>query len=316
MMKPMQTWRLLASALMMNAPVANAQMANNPPSIGEGVRAFGDRLGPDVVKVVTELYKPLHQAAPKDGVTVVKDIAYGEGERQRLDLYMPDKLPEGRKPPILVFAHGGGFVRGDKADVAHFGYYFARHGIVTVLIDYGFAPKSRFPSGGEDMGKAVQWLRDHPDKHPGDISSIFVSGNSAGATHAATYGFMTSASKPDDGVRGLILISIPTADTEDLAPSDKAYYGDDAGQYPAMSLLRHVPDRKLPTFIAVAEYDMPQIQRQTKHLIDALFARDGKLPEIKTALGHNHISIIEHFGTADESLGPDILQFIQENRSH
>ncbi|SIQ43120.1 alpha/beta hydrolase fold [Rhizobium sp. RU35A] len=299
--------------LLLGGGGVRAQMAANPPSVGAAVRAFGDRLGPDVVKGVSDLYRPLHDAAPKDGVSVVRDVRYGEGERQRLDLYLPQTVPAGTKPPILVFAHGGGFVRGDKADVAHVGYYFARHGIETVLVDYGFAPQARFPSGGEDIGKAVRWLREHPDQHPGDISAIFVSGNSAGATHAATYGVITSAGKPDDGVRGLILISVPTADTEDLSPADKAYYGDDASRYPAMSILRHVSDRRLPIFLAVAEFDMPQIQRQNKRLIDALFARDGRLPAFKTALGHNHISIIEHVGTADESLGPDILQFIQEN---
>ncbi|WP_084683180.1 alpha/beta hydrolase [Neorhizobium vignae] len=295
------------------APPAYAQMSANPPAIAAGVRAFGDRLGPDVVKGVTDLYKPLHDAASKDGVTVTRDIAYGTGERQKLDLYVPSNLTAGAKVPVLVFAHGGGFVRGDKSGVAHFGTYFAQHGIVTAVINYGFAPQASFPSGGEDIGKAVTWLREHPQAHPGEVGAIFVSGNSAGATHAATYGFITSAGKPADGVRGLILISIPTADSEDLAPPDKVYYGEDASKYPAMSIIRHVGDRKLPLFLGVAENDMPSIQRQNKRLVDALFARDGRLPNYVTALGHNHISIIEHFGTADESLGPGILEFIREN---
>ncbi len=303
----------IALGLLTLASPALAQMSANPPEVAAGVRAFKDRLGPDVVNGVTALYKPLHEAATKEGVTVTKDIAYGDGERQRLDLYVPSKLALGTKPPVLVFAHGGGFVRGDKSDVAALGYYFAQHGIVTALINYGFAPKATFPSGGEDVGKAVAWLNGNPEAHSGDGGAIFVSGNSAGATHAATYGFITSAGKPDDGVRGLILISIPTADSEDLAPPDKAYYGEDASKYPDMSILRHVGDRKLPIFLAVAENDMPSIQRQNKRLVDALFARDGRLPNYKTALGHNHISIIEHFGTADESLGPDILEFIREN---
>lgn len=292
---------------------AQAQMSANPPEIGEAVRAFGDTLGPEVVKGVTALYRPLHDAASKDGVTVRNDIAYGSGERQRLDLYMPSTVAKGAKLPILVFAHGGGFVRGDKKDVAHFGYYFAQHGIVTALINYGFAPQAHFPSGGEDVGRAVAWLRNNPSLHSGDINSIFVSGNSAGATHAATYGFMTSQTNADDGVRGLILISIPTADSTDLGPQDKVYYGEDARQYPSMSIISHVNDRKLPVFMAVAEYDMPSIQRQNKRLLDALFSRDGRLPIYKTALGHDHISIIEHFGTADESLGPDMLEFMREN---
>lgn len=294
------------------APVF-AQMSANPPEIGAGVRAFGDRLGPDVVKGVTDLYKPLHDRAPKDGVTIKKDIAYGGGERQKLDLYIPAKLVAGAKPPILVFAHGGGFVRGDKNGVGFIGTYFAQHGIVTALMNYGFAPQAKFPAGGEDVGKAVAWLAEHPEAHPGDVKAIFVSGNSAGATHAATYAFVTSAGKPDDGVRGLILISIPTADSEDLAPQDKVYYGDDASKYAEMSIIRRVSDRKLPTFLAVAENDMPSIHRQTKRLLDALFVRDNKFTNFKTALGHNHISIIEHVGTYDESLGPDILEFIREN---
>ncbi len=295
---------------------AQAQMSANPPAIADGVRAFGDKLGPDVVKGVTELYKPLHEAASKDGVTVTKDVAYGTGERQKLDIYVPAKLAAGAKPPVLVFAHGGGFVRGDKKDVAHFGYYFAQHGIVTVLINYGYAPQAKFPSGGEDIGKAVAWLKDHPEAHPGNVNSIFVSGNSAGAAHVAAFGFVTSAGKTDDGVRGLILISIPTADIEDLSPQDKVYYGDDASKYPDMSIIRHIGDRKLPIFLAVAENDMPSIQKQNKRLVDALFSRDGRLPNYKTALGHNHISIIEHFGTPDESLGPDLLQFIHENAAN
>ena len=180
-------------------------------------------------------------------------------------------------------------------------------------MNYDFAPHAKFPSGGKDIGKAVAWLKGHPEAHPGNTASIFVSGNSAGATHAATFGFITSAGKIDDGVRGLILISIPTADSEDLAPQDKVYYGDDVSAYPKMSIIRHIGDRKLPIFLAVAENDMPSIQKQNKRLVDALFSRDGKLPNYKTALGHNHISIIEHFGTPDESLGPDILQFIHEN---
>lgn len=305
--------RIMVLGLIVFASPALAQMSANPPEVAAGVKAFGDRLGPDVVKGVTELYRPLHEAASKEGVTVTKDIAYGTGERQKLDLYGPAGFVAGAKAPVLIFAHGGGFVRGDKKDVAAFGYYFAQHGIVTALIDYGYAPGAQFPSGGEDVGQAVGWLRKHPEAHPGDVGAIFVSGNSAGATHAATYGFMTSAGNPNDGVRGLILISIPTADSEDLAPPDKEYYGEDASKYPDMSMLRHVGDRKLPIFLAVAENDMPSIQRQNKRLVDALFARDGRLPNYKTALGHNHISIIEHFGTADESLGPDILEFIHEN---
>lgn len=63
---------------------------------------------------MTELYKPLYEAASKEGVTVTKDIAYGSGARQKFDLYVLSNLPAGAKVPVLVFAHGGGFVRGER----------------------------------------------------------------------------------------------------------------------------------------------------------------------------------------------------------
>src|ERR1043166_3436101 len=53
-----------------------------------------------------------HAAAPppeKRGPTVLRDIPYPDavmGERRRsLDLYLP--ADEGRKPPLLIFVHGG-----------------------------------------------------------------------------------------------------------------------------------------------------------------------------------------------------------------
>lgn len=308
------TWGAAALGLAgLLALPAGAQMSANPPEVGAGIAALGDRMGPEIVKAVQELYDPLHAAASTEGVTVTSDIAYGAGERQKLGLYVPDGLAPDARPPILIFAHGGGFVRGDKSALAHLGTYFARKGVVTALVNYGFAPQSTFPAGGEDLGLAVRWLRDNAGQHPGNTDAIFVGGNSAGATHAATYGFVTGAGTAGDGVRGLVLISTPTADAENLGPQDKVYYGEDASKYPEMSIIRRVGDRALPVFVGLAENEPPSIQQQNARLIEALFVRDGRLPVIETALGHNHYSIVEQFGTADEGLGPDILQFIARN---
>jgi acetyl esterase/lipase len=39
------------------------------------------------------------------------DVAYGPGERQRLDVYSPKGAT---KAPVLIFVHGGGWYRGGK----------------------------------------------------------------------------------------------------------------------------------------------------------------------------------------------------------
>lgn len=288
-----------------------SQMSDATPEIAAAVAAMGNQLTPDVVGGTMKLYAPLHAAASKAGVKVTTDVRYGDAPRNLLDVYTPDPVP-GVKPPIMIFAHGGGFVRGDKKDVANIGYYFAQHGVVVLAMSYRFAPDATWPSGGEDVASVIKWIKANPDVHGGDTGAVFVAGNSAGAAHAATYAFFEDLQVPDDGVKGVILISIPTADTAHLdMQRDTVYYGTDASAYPARSVIDAVDGRKLPVFLAVGEFDMPSIQFQNHALVDALFARDQAMPTYVSAQGHNHISIVEHFGTADETLAPDILEFIR-----
>ena len=44
------------------------------------------------------------------------DIAYGQSERQRFDLFLPENPPKG----LFVFVHGGYWLRFDKSDWSHF----------------------------------------------------------------------------------------------------------------------------------------------------------------------------------------------------
>ena len=72
------------------------------------------------------------QPAPSEALAVSQyypDIAYGNHEQHRFDLYLPavdEVTPEeggdgaadnSAKVPLIIFIHGGGFVQGDKADV-------------------------------------------------------------------------------------------------------------------------------------------------------------------------------------------------------
>lgn len=54
---------------------------------------------------VLDLYRPLVAAAPKDGITVTKNLACGKHPRQVLDVYRPANRTNA---PILVYVHGGG----------------------------------------------------------------------------------------------------------------------------------------------------------------------------------------------------------------
>ena len=135
---------IVALTVVLTTSLAAAQMSANPPEVGEHIRALGNQLTPEVVAATNQVYAPLLKGAPKGGVVVTKDQAYGMDERQRLDVYQPEKkyyIPT----PILVFVHGGGFVRGDKKEFGNVGAYFARRGVLCITMNYRFAPKNKWP---------------------------------------------------------------------------------------------------------------------------------------------------------------------------
>jgi dienelactone hydrolase len=301
---------LLPLLLSLFAAPSPAQMSANPPEVGQKIRELGVELSPQLIETTKKLYAPLLAAAPKEGVKVVKDVKYGPDERHVLDIYEPEK--SSGPAPILVFLHGGGFVRGDKGGEANVGTYFARNGVLAIVMNYRFAPKNQWPSGAEDIAAVLQWIRQNGAKHKGDINRVFLMGSSAGSAHVATYVFFEQFQvKEGDGVAGAILFSGPTYDTSVLNEKDVVYYGTDKSKYPSMSAIDHVEGRKIPVFLVVAELDMPSIVYQNHALINAIYKRDKALPFVKVLIGHNHISETTHINTKDESAGADILEFMR-----
>ncbi|SPF78478.1 alpha/beta hydrolase [Pseudoprimorskyibacter insulae] len=286
-----------------------AQVANTP-EIAAKLPELGSELSREMVGGTMGLYKPLHAADTGAGVTVLADQTYGEHDRNRLDLY----LPEGATGPVpvVVFVHGGGFVRGDKGDVSNIGRYLARAGYAAALINYRFAPDNQWPSGAQDLAAALGWLQDNASANGLDAGRIVIAGNSAGSMHVADYTFREELQNVEDGVVGAILISPPTVDltAREVDPArDALYYGTD-GDRSAQSVVTAVDGRKIPVLVGYAQNEPAVISDQTRLLIEALNTRDSRLPLIASAPGHNHISIVEHIGTADETLGPQLLTFI------
>ena len=99
--------RLIAAVCGM--ALATAASAQVPPDIAAKVRASGQAMDPSV----GALYAPLYPKEPWPGVSQQLDIAYGADPLQKLDVYAPENA-KGKKLPVLLFVHGGGFTRGDK----------------------------------------------------------------------------------------------------------------------------------------------------------------------------------------------------------
>ena len=219
--------------------------------------------------------------------------------------------------PVILFVHGGGFVRGDKSTPGtphneNVGLWACRSGMVGVTMNYRLAPEHRWPAGAQDVAAAVAWLRANVAEHGGDPERIVLVGSSAGATHIAGYAAMPEL-HPDGepGVRGLVLLSgaydLPSFDDEAvLGP----YFGDRAG-WEAASPLAGLVASGVPVMVAVAEHDPPISHRQAAMAFTALYERGGRVPHLVYVAGHNHFTEVFHLNTDDRLLGDQIAAFVR-----
>jgi len=290
-----------------------------PEEVRRQVAAVGPVWGTDIQKhrdIVLAAYAPLLAQSPKAGITVECERAYGEHPRQRLDIYRPQsKLPM----PVVIFVHGGAFVRGDKRPndeiYANVLYYFARNGCLGVNMEYRLAPEAVFPAGAQDVAAAVDWVVKHAAEFGGDPGRIFLIGHSAGATHVATYACdPNTGAKPPPGVRGIVLLSGRLrADARSDNPNAagvRAYFGDDASRYDERSPVTWAGRCALPVMIAIAEFDNPLLDVYGAEFFWKLAAARGRAPRFLRLRDHNHISMVAHFNTGEDLLGREILDFM------
>lgn len=304
----------LCVGLMAVGPPARAQLRNLPPEVAQKIAALGPVLNPDMIGATIGLLKPLVAPLGSDA-RVVSDVSYGPDPRHRLDVYTPAQAPAGRT--VVVFIHGGGYVRGDKSAYGpiygNVAAYFARHGMVGVNATYRLAPQHPWPAGGEDVGKVVAWIKAHASEYGGDPARIVLIGHSAGATHVATYVLNPALHPPSGvGVVGTVLISgeYRVSKANASAPNVAAYFGQDESQFANRSPITHVGQGKVPLFLAVAEFDPPFLFTPTMELAAEVCRRDGKCPRLIWLKGHNHISEAASLDTADHELGDAIRDWI------
>lgn len=134
----------------------------------------------------------------KKGVTRIEDIRYGDQERQVLDIYVPEMLPDAPMP-ILIHIHGGAWIIGSKQQQARpLIYHMARQGWLVVDINYRLGPKHRFPAMIEDVLRAVAWVKANASEYGGDFGFVALTGGSAGGhlTALAALAYDHAAFKP------------------------------------------------------------------------------------------------------------------------
>jgi len=300
-------------------------MSTDRPSIPPSLWALLDTVGPawstDVKansRKVIDGFSEILSRSPKVGA-VTRDIRYGADGRQVLDVYTP---PAARDAPVVIFIHGGGFVDGEKDRTpeiySNVCWYLTSCGIAAINLEYRLAPAAMYPSGTEDVALAFGWVLQHGRRHGIDPANVWLMGHSAGAAHAGHFAYDTRFQRGREySPRGVIVVSGRVrAENWPQNPNRQkveAYYGSLSAMEEG-SMATHVSETSPPTMIVCAEYESPLIDVHCAELCFLLSRAKARTPRFLRVIRHNHSSTIAQINTADDLVGPQIVEFIRTGK--
>jgi acetyl esterase/lipase len=168
----------------------------------------GSRYKDDIFMAVKKTTLPFSTAISQSGIQVTLSM----------DVYEPqgDNLSA---RPVVVLAHGGSFILGDKSDMKNWCELLAKKGCVAASIQYRLYPifVLGYPDSVDifdaavkavgDMKAAVRYFREDAatnNKFRADAANIFVGGFSAGAVAALHAGFLDSNDVVPDFIQTLL----------------------------------------------------------------------------------------------------------------
>ncbi|WP_170216508.1 alpha/beta hydrolase [Allostella humosa] len=234
-------------------------------------------------------------AAAATRLEAVRDIAYGDGILETLDIYRPP-APAGKPAPVLFFIHGGYWQWRDKKDFVFLAEPWVASGVVTVIVNYPLAPAAGMDEIVDACRRAVAWTAGRIARHGGDPHDIWLAGHSAGghltaemlATDWRRFGYAMPPIAGGLAISGLY----------ELEPIRRTYLNDvlgmDAETARRNSPLLHPPGECPPLICAVGGDETAEFHRQQAALVEA-WSRAGRTVETMPLPGRNHFTVLDAF---------------------
>ncbi|XP_060192147.1 probable isoprenylcysteine alpha-carbonyl methylesterase ICMEL2 isoform X1 [Lycium barbarum] len=214
---------------------------------------------------------------------VRRSVVYGDQPRNRLDLYLPEKIDSPK--PVVAFVTGGAWIIGYKAWGSLLGKQLSEHDIIVACIDYRNFPQGTIGDMVEDVSQGISFVCNTVADYGGDPDRIYLMGQSAGA-HIASCALMKQAIKESRGES----VSWSTSQM-------KAYFGLSGG-YNLPNLVDHFNNRGLyrSVFLSIMEGE-----ESLPNFSPEIMVQDQSSKAAVQLLPH----IILFHGAADSSIPPD-----------
>ncbi|MBY6262497.1 alpha/beta hydrolase [Azospirillum sp. 412522] len=226
------------------------------------------------------------------------DLPYGEGERERYDLFRPEGAAKG----TVVFVHGGYWMAFDKGRWSHLAAGPLARGWAVAMPSYTLCPENRIAGITRQMGQAVGAIA---ASRPGPFR---LTGHSAGGHLVSRLVCADAPLSPEVRERVEHVVSI--SGLHDLRPllntGMNAKLGLDEAEAAAESpaLLRPQPGTGITCWVGAAE--RPEFVRQTELLANVWLGL-GAATALRLADGRHHFDVIDDLADPDSGLVAALL---------
>lgn len=103
-----------------------------------------------------------------------------------LDVYFPERVRgTDERLPVIVWAHGGAWLAGDKRQVAPYCRLLAVEGYAVVAVNYGLGPGRPYPTAVRQIDDATAYVQANAARFHVDPDRVVLAGDSAGAQLAS-----------------------------------------------------------------------------------------------------------------------------------
>ncbi|APG45984.1 alpha/beta hydrolase [Phaeobacter porticola] len=237
-------------------------------------------------------YPPRWLASAEDFRNAIRgrtklDVPYGEGARERYDLFLPEDAVKG----LMIFVHGGYWMAFDKSSWSHLAVGALAHGYAVAMPSYDLCPKVRIADITQQITAAVTAIAAEVD---GPIS---LAGHSAGGHLVAR---MLDRGLLPEEIGARISTVVPISPLSDLRPllrtTMNTKFKLDAAGAAAESPIDMQDRYPAEVTVWVGGEERPAFLDQAVWLVEAWGA------DHVIALGQHHFNVIEPLADPDSDL--------------
>lgn len=232
----------------------------------------------------------------------IADVRYGSRERNLLDIVMPEGQWQSRPRGLVVFVHGGYWLRFDKSYSTYLARGAVAHGYAVAIPSYTLCPQVRISDITEEIGMAIVQAASMV------AGPLHLAGHSAGGHLVAR--MATTTTPLSRALQQRLRKIVPISALNDLRPLLNTKMNDDfrldleQARQESPALLEPLPDMDVTAWVGAAE--LPEFIRQNQALANLWSGFNCSVDQVEEPDRH-HMNIVDGLSDADHPLTHRLL---------